>query len=281
MFLPTTYKKTPSKFLEMDFQITIHSISARSPKHSAPWFVKVRTDACYLYKTRALTGVDLDFREKFDFAEWDKSIKMEVWKSESSGVEFSLVAVVPLDFPVAGSYSTSFDVFSEKATGLHKSSNSSLISASSARTSPAAPAWRDPIAHVKVTVVHLSGFKARSIARLRSLEDGSHSRSGSESKIPQSFYQPDETKSVAAQSMKVRMPEMPPARQPSAAQSMRSPTPPEQQQPSVAYSPRSKPTPPIPKPKWTTVCTEEGDEYYFNTQTEETTWDKPDDYDGR
>jgi len=66
---------------QMDFQITIHSISGRAAKYTAPWFVKARTDAGYLYKTRALTGVDLEFREKFDFAEWDASIKLEVPRS--------------------------------------------------------------------------------------------------------------------------------------------------------------------------------------------------------
>jgi len=238
----------------MDFQITIHSISARSPKHTAPWFVKVRTDGCYLYKTRALTGVDLEFREKFDFAEWDKSIKLEVWKSESSGAEFSLIAVVPLDFPNAGSYSTSFDLFSEMVTGKYKSSNSSFII--SAR-SGGNPGWRDPIAQVKVTVVHLSGFKARASARLKTLEDDSRAKGRAV----------DETKSAATQSMKTKMPDVSPARQPAAA--------------SMKVNAPSPAKPSLPtKPKWVTVVTDEGDEYYLNTKTDETTWDKPDDFDG-
>jgi len=54
--------------------------------------------------------------------------------------------VVPLDFPNTGSYSTSFDLFSEKTTGKCKSSNSALIPA--AKTANQSPSWRDPIAHV-------------------------------------------------------------------------------------------------------------------------------------
>lgn len=63
----------------MDFQITIHSVNNRVfPHNYIPWFIKLWNGVCYLHRTRALTGEDLDFREKAHLARWDKSMRLEV-----------------------------------------------------------------------------------------------------------------------------------------------------------------------------------------------------------
>lgn len=239
------------------------------------------------------------------------AVKFQVWKCEPSGTAFSLIATVPLDFPHSGSYSTAYDIFFDRTTPVMSTpllqsaisfqseyavlsspvslySHSALLASTSASSTQSSqstssqpgssPArirlstsiglsgpyikpplplepppgsstssaletqtalslglvpphvsgsrpiiWRNSIAHVKVTVVHLSTYKARSRAKLK-IFNGLTCVSG-------------ETLT------------------------------------------KTKPKQEVIEPsKWMVLVTEESYQYYLNTQTGETTWDKPDDF---